>query len=160
MPYYTSWETRNLQQPCSVKIRAKNGIIWAAVSLKYGYNVQDGYDHYYATKTAFWDIESKKRLEPSDLFYEGTDIDEALNKYISGKSQEKVDAYYSYEMKADFMSLPKEGWSITPDGIYFDCGNPYGNIFCATWILERSSCNYYRACNRRCVVPSCRTDWS
>lgn len=125
LPYYTSWETRNLQQPCSVKIRAKNGIIWAAVSLKYGYDVQDGYDHYYATKTAFWDIESKKRLEPSDLFYKGTDIAEALNKYISGKSQEKVDAYYSYEMKADFASLPKDGWSITPDGIYFDCGNPY-----------------------------------
>ena len=28
-------------------------------------------------------------------------------------------------MKADFASLPKDGWSITPDGIYFDCGNPY-----------------------------------
>ena len=125
VPYYTNWETRNNQQPCSVKIRAKNGIIWVAVSLKYSYNVQDGYDHYYATKTAFWDIESKKRLELSDLFYEGTDIDEVLNKYLAVKSKEKIDYYYTYEKKADFMSLPNEGWSITPEGIYFDYGNPY-----------------------------------
>lgn len=117
----------NMQKglPVTIEAAAKNGYIYVMVSLEYWYDVQDGYEHYYKTESAVWELESGKRLDVSDLFYEGTDVDEVLNRYISEKSQEKIDPYYSYEMKADFASLPKEGWSITPEGIYLDYGNPY-----------------------------------
>lgn len=108
-----------------VYVKAKNGYIWAEVTLPYLYNVQDGYEQYYYTETAIWDIESGKRLEITDLFYKGTDIDAVLNKYLSVKSSERIDAFYSYVMKTDYTSLPKNGWSITPEGIYFDYGNPF-----------------------------------
>ncbi len=122
-----SYPGENMQggEPVTVEVKAENGFIYAVVTLRYWYDVQDGYEHYYKTETAVWDMESGKRLEISDLFYKGTDIEEALNKYLSEKSQEKVDAYYSYEMKADFASLPQKGFSIIPGGIYLDYGNPY-----------------------------------
>ena len=118
-------ENRQGEEPITVTVKAENGYLYAVVTLRYWYSVQEGYEHYYKTETAIWDMESGKRLELGDLFYEGIDINEVLNKYLAVKSAEKVDAYYTYEKKADFMSIPKEGFSITPEGIYFDYGNPY-----------------------------------
>lgn len=109
----------------NVSVKAENGYIWAEVTLPYMYNVQDGYEHYYYTETATWDLKSGNRLDVTDLFYKGTDIAAALNKYLSVKGSEKIDAFYSYKLKTDYTSLPKDGWSITPDGIYFDYGNPF-----------------------------------
>ncbi len=125
IPTYWGESEEQQNDPVRVSLKAKNGYIYAVVTLEYWYNVQEGYNNFYKTETAVWDMESGKRLDVTDLFYEGIDIDEVLYKYLMVKSDEKIDAFYSYERKADFAGLPKEGWSITPEGIYFDYGNPY-----------------------------------
>ncbi len=118
-------DNENEHENCDIFVKAKNGYVWAMVTLPYYYMVQDGYPHYYCTETAIWDIESGKRLEISDIFYNGIDVDEELNRYLRMKAMDRNNHFYMYELKADFASLPESGWSITPEGIYLDYGNPY-----------------------------------
>ena len=104
----------------------KNGYLSVAVTMGYTYNVQDGYDRYYRTETAVWDMLSGKRLAPEELFYEGVDIAKALNDYVNARSQT---ANFWIEgpvdFKTDFTGLTESGWHITADAIYFDNDNPY-----------------------------------
>lgn len=104
----------------------KNGYLSVAVTMGYTYNVQDGYNRYYRTETAVWDMLSGKRLAPEELFYEGIDIAKALNDYVNARSQT---ANFWIEgpvdFKTDFAGLTESGWHITADTIYFDNDNPY-----------------------------------
>ena len=104
----------------------KNGYLSVAVTMGYTYNVQDGYNRYYRTETAVWDMLSGKRLAPEELFYEGVDIAKALNDYVNARSQT---ANFWIEgpvdFKTDFAGLTESGWHITADTIYFDNDNPY-----------------------------------
>lgn len=104
----------------------KNGYLSVAVTMGYTYNVQDGYNRYYCTETAVWDMLSGKRLAPEELFYEGVDIAKALNDYVNARSQT---ANFWIEgpvdFKTDFAGLTESGWHITADAIYFDNDNPY-----------------------------------
>ena len=104
----------------------KNGYLSVAVTMGYTYNVQDGYNRYYRTETAVWDMLSGKRLAPEELFYEGVDIAKALNDYVNARSQ-TVNHWTEgpIEFKTDFAGLTKKGWHITADTIYFDNDNPY-----------------------------------
>ena len=104
----------------------KNGYLSVAVTMGYTYNVQDGYNRYYRTETAVWDMLSGKRLAPEELFYEGVDIAKALNDYVNARSQTASDWREGpIEFKTDFAGLTKKGWHITADTIYFDNDNPY-----------------------------------
>ena len=104
----------------------KNGYLSVAVTMGYIYNVQDGYDRYYRTETAVWDMLSGKRLAPEELFYEGVDIAKALNDYVNARSQTASDWREGpIDFKADFAGLTEKGWHITADTIYFDNDNPY-----------------------------------
>ena len=104
----------------------KNGYLSVAVTMGYSYNVQDGYDRYYCTETAVWDMLSGKRLAPEELFYEGIDIAKALNDYVNARSQ-TVNHWTEgpVDFKTDFTGLTESGWHITADAIYFDNDNPY-----------------------------------
>ena len=104
----------------------KNGYLSVAVTMGYTYNVQDGYDRYYRTETAVWDMLSGKRLAPEELFYEGVDIAKALNDYVNARSQ-TVNHWTEgpVDFKTDFTGLTESGWHITADAIYFDNDNPY-----------------------------------
>ncbi len=104
----------------------KNGYLSVAVTMGYTYNVQDGYDRYYCTETAVWDMLSGKRLAPEELFYEGIDIAKALNDYVNARSQ-TVNHWTEgpVDFKTDFTGLTESGWHITADAIYFDNDNPY-----------------------------------
>lgn len=104
----------------------KNGYLSVAVTMGYTYNVQDGYDRYYRTETAVWEMLSGKRLAPEELFYEGVDIAKALNDYVNARSHTASDWREGpIEFKTDFAGLTKKGWHITADTIYFDNDNPY-----------------------------------
>ena len=104
----------------------KNGYLSVAVTMGYTYNVQDGYNRYYCTETAVWDMLSGKRLAPEELFYEGVDIAKALNDYVNARSHTASDWREGpIEFKTDFAGLTKKGWHITADTIYFDNDNPY-----------------------------------
>ena len=104
----------------------KNGYLSVAVTMGYTYNVQDGYNRYYCTETAVWDMLSGKRLAPEELFYEGIDIAKALNDYVNARSHTASDWREGpIEFKTDFAGLTKKGWHITADTIYFDNDNPY-----------------------------------
>ena len=108
------------------KAEIKNGYLSVYVGLSYCVDVQAGYDRYYRSETAVWDMISGKRLAPEELFYDGVDIAEVINEYLGVETQREEDMFIgSYRMKADFAGLTESGWHLTADAIYFDNDNPY-----------------------------------
>ena len=108
------------------KAEIKNGYLSVYVGLSYCVDVQAGYDRYYRSETAVWDMLSGKRLAPEELFYEGVDIAEVINEYLGVETLREEDMFIgSYKMKADFAGLTEGGWHLTADAIYFDNDNPY-----------------------------------
>ena len=108
------------------KAEIKNGYLSVYVGLSYCVDVQAGYDRYYRSETAVWDMISGKRLAPEELFYDGVDIAKVINEYISVETLREEDMFIgSYKMKADFAGLTEGGWHLTADAIYFDNDNPY-----------------------------------
>ena len=104
----------------------KNGYLSVYVGLSYYVEIQEGYERFYRSETAVWDMISGKRLAPEGLFYEGVDIAKVINEYISVETQREEDIFIgSYKMKADFAGLTEGGWHLTADAIYFDNDNPY-----------------------------------
>ena len=104
----------------------KNGYLSVYVGLSYYVEIQEGYERFYRSETAVWDMISGKRLAPEELFYEGVDIAKVINEYISVETQREEDMFIgSYKMKADFAELTEGGWHLTADAIYFDNDNPY-----------------------------------
>ena len=104
----------------------KNGYLSVYVGLSYYVEIQEGYERFYRSETAVWDMISGKRLAPEGLFYEGVDIAKVINEYISVETQREEDMFIgSYKMKADFAGLTEGGWHLTADAIYFDNDNPY-----------------------------------
>ena len=104
----------------------KNGYLSVYVGLSYYVEIQEGYERFYRSETAVWDMISGKRLAPEELFYEGVDIAKVINEYISVETQREEDMFIgSYKMKADFAGLTEGGWHLTADAIYFDNDNPY-----------------------------------
>lgn len=104
----------------------KNGYLSVYVGLSYYVEIQEGYERFYRSETAVWDMISGKRLAPEELFYDGVDIAKVINEYISVETQREEDMFIgSYKMKADFAGLTESGWHITADTIYFDNDNPY-----------------------------------
>ena len=108
------------------KAEIKNGYLSVYVGLSYCVDVQAGYDRYYRSETAVWDMISGKRLAPEELFYDGVDIAEVINEYLGVETLREEDMFIgSYKMKADFAGLTESGWHLTADAIYFDNDNPY-----------------------------------
>ena len=104
----------------------KNGYLSVYVGLSYYVEIQEGYERFYRSETAVWDMISGKRLAPEELFYDGIDIAKVINEYISVETQREEDMFIgSYKMKADFAGLTESGWHLTADAIYFDNDNPY-----------------------------------
>ena len=104
----------------------KNGYLSVYVGLSYYVEIQEGYERFYRSETAVWDMISGKRLAPEGLFYDGVDIAKVINEYISVETQREEDMFIgSYKMKADFAGLTEGGWHLTADAIYFDNDNPY-----------------------------------
>ncbi len=104
----------------------KNGYLSVYVGLSYYVEIQEGYERFYRSETAVWDMISGKRLAPEGLFYEGVDIAKVINEYISVETQREEDMFIgSYKMKADFAGLTEGSWHLTADAIYFDNDNPY-----------------------------------
>ncbi len=104
----------------------KNGYLSVYVGLSYYVEIQEGYERFYRSETAVWDMISGKRLAPEGLFYEGVDIAKVINEYISVETLREEDMFIgSYKMKADFAGLTEGGWHLTADAIYFDNDNPY-----------------------------------
>ncbi|MBQ7874104.1 MAG: substrate-binding domain-containing protein [Oscillospiraceae bacterium] len=124
-PYYNAWVE---DQKTAVIMKIKNGYISIAVTLPYHFAMQDGADLFYKTETAVWDMISGKRLSIEDMFYEGTDINAVLSKFMleDGLDQGMTEFNVRHEMKTDFMGFTAEGdWHIDLDRIYFDYGNRY-----------------------------------
>ena len=104
----------------------KNGYLSVYVGLSYYVEIQEGYERFYRSETAVWDMISGKRLAPEELFYDGVDIAKVINEYISVETQREEDMFIgSYKMKADFAGLTESGWHFIVAAIYFDNDNPY-----------------------------------
>jgi len=116
-------------QPASVYVSAKNGYLSVAVAMEYSFStleLSEGLKLSYNTETAVWNMKTGKRLSMEELFPAGTDVDKILNDFMElAVYQPANDLGTYYPMKADFMGMPKESWSMTADYIYFDFGNPY-----------------------------------
>lgn len=105
---------------------ARNGYLSVTVAMVYSFGVMDGYQRFYNVETGVWDLLAGEKIEISDLFYKGVDIDKALNDYLRRASQAPIDAYGTYHsMKRDFAGLPVKGWTMTADTIYILPDNPY-----------------------------------
>ena len=116
-------------QPASVYVTAKNGYLSVAVAMEYSYykaEMSEGLKFSYNTETAVWNLRTGKRLSTEELFFEGTDIGKILNEYMRlAVYQPANDLGSYYPMKADFVTMPEEGWNITADRIWFNFENPY-----------------------------------
>ena len=124
--HYPYYEAQIDGEKYAVIATVKNGYLSVAVTMGYLLDVQDGYNRYYRTETAVWDLISGKRLAPEELFYEGVDIAKVLNDYVNAKSQ--TASYWvegPVDIKTDFTGLTEKGWHITADAIYFDYNNPF-----------------------------------
>lgn len=123
---YGQDELNNIYPSSFVSVKAQNGYIWATVAQMYSYDVQDGYQRYYRTKCCTWNMETGEELSVEDLFRKGLDIDEFLNDFLRKASLSPIDTWGTYpQMKTDFVSLPENGWAISPEAIYIDYDNPY-----------------------------------
>jgi len=106
-------------------ITVKNGYLSVAVTLCYREMVMMGYNRYFRTETATWDLIEGRRLTPEELFCEGVDIDDVLNDLIQVKSQQRETDFVDLpELLKDFVQLSPTGWHLTHDAIYFDTGGP------------------------------------
>ncbi|MBR3962775.1 MAG: substrate-binding domain-containing protein [Oscillospiraceae bacterium] len=114
-------------QPAAVYATAKNGYLSVAVTMDYmDYGFYEGAYVNYHAETAVWDMESGKRLSTEELFREGTDIAKVLNEYMTLAIYQPInDLDEKHKVKTEFVSMPKEGWSMTADHIYFDFENPF-----------------------------------
>jgi len=107
-------------------VTAKNGYLSVTVAMAYTWGVMDGYQRIYHAETGVWDLLTGKKLDISDLFYSGVDIDKVVNDYLRRVSQEPIDSWGDYyEMKRDFAGLTTTGWTMTADTIYILQDNPY-----------------------------------
>ncbi|MBQ6877689.1 MAG: substrate-binding domain-containing protein [Oscillospiraceae bacterium] len=126
---YERYEAYAKGQPASVYVSAKNGYLSVAVTMEYDYidnTMSESIPMNYYTETAVWDMEYKKRLSAEELFFEGTDIGKVLNEYMHLAVHQPASEFGDYyPQKADFVGMPKEGWKITADRIWFDFDNPY-----------------------------------
>ena len=114
-------------QPAACYVSAKNGYLSVAVTMDYmDFDYNEGVWLNYHAETAVWDIESGKRLSTEELFYGRTDIAKVLNEYMTLAVYQPADDLGSYyRIKEEFVSMPKEGWSMTADHVFFDFDNPY-----------------------------------
>lgn len=116
-------EDGNYAPSCNVYVKAKNGYIWAVVSMQYSRAVQDCETCYYHTESQIWDLITGEEVEISALFREGVQIDELLNQTVRTASAKPYNAFNCYiEMTGDFTELPTTGWCVTPEGVYVDSG--------------------------------------
>ncbi len=121
---YGEFLPQELNHVCHVT--ASNGYLSVAVSVCGEYRHGEGFPLHYKTETATWDLLSGRRLEATDLFCRGVDMDAVLNEYIRQYSMGPADSWGTYlTMKQDFVALPQTGWHLTHDAIYIDQDNPY-----------------------------------
>jgi len=98
-----------------------NGYLSVVVGLRYTEGAQDSPDYYYDVRTAVFDIYTGKRLELSDLFFEGLDFTAILNQHLA---KEAVASYSSmshitHAMLYDFTGLYEGEFAFTADSIIF-----------------------------------------
>ncbi|MCH5192331.1 MAG: hypothetical protein J1F11_00110 [Oscillospiraceae bacterium] len=104
---------------------ARNGILFYK---KYSYNPYEKY-------TIVFDLKTGKRLELSDMFFEGEKFIDKLNKELWNNIQ-KLDFvdYYSFDVdypqiKREFTGLTEDGFYFDDSGFYFPVDNPYFTTF-------------------------------
>lgn len=115
-------------QKTSVIAYAKNGYFSVAVSLPYYFALQDGWDLFYDTETAVWDMLSGKRLSEDELFCDGVDKYAALNEYLETAAYQTINEFKHTNPLVDGLKPLEEvsGWHLDLGGIYFDFG---GGLF-------------------------------
>ncbi len=114
-------------QPASCYVSAKNGYLSVAVTMDYLDNeyIEGGWLNYH-TEAAVWDMKTGKRLSTEELFREGTDIAEIMGEYMTLAMYQPMDDLGNYyKIKNEFVAMPKEGWCMTADHVFFDYDNPY-----------------------------------
>lgn len=123
---YSSWQIGSILEPgfpAAISATCKNGYLSVAIAMCGGYYGE--YDQCYRAEAATWDLLTGERLELTDLFCEGVDIDQVLNACVLRASQEPQDFYGIIAMKGDFVGLTTTGWTMTHDGIFISMENPY-----------------------------------
>ena len=98
-----------------------NGYLSVAVGLRYNEGAQDSPDYYYDARTAVFDIYTGKRLELSDLFFEGLDFTAILNQHLANEAVASYSSmsHITHAMLHDFTGLYEGEFTFTADSIIF-----------------------------------------
>ena len=98
-----------------------NGYLSVVVGLCYNEGAQDSPDYYYDVRAAVFDIYTGKRLELSDLFFEGSDFTGVLNQYLANESVASYSrmSHITHDMLHDFTGLYEGEFTFTADSIIF-----------------------------------------
>jgi len=98
-----------------------NGYLSVVVGLWYNEGAQDSPDYYYDVRTAVFDIYTGKRLELSDLFFEGLDFTAILNQHLANEAVASYSmmAHITHAMLHDFTGLYEGEFTFTADSIIF-----------------------------------------
>lgn len=114
-----------LPEKCSptTYYRLNNGYLSVKVAIMYYLPVQDGEYYYYDARCAVFDIYTGKRLEFSDLFFDGVDFVPLVNELISRKAELPYSGYGAlFNMVSDFKGLYEGDFEFTANSIIFRPG--------------------------------------
>ncbi|MBE6551300.1 MAG: hypothetical protein E7665_04110 [Ruminococcaceae bacterium] len=104
----------------STNIELINGYLSAVAGICYWGGAEDSPNMYYEVRTAVFDIYTGKRLELSDLFFEGVDFVKLLNIHLANEAEKPYSGYGSrYDMLHDFRGLYNGEFTFTADRIIF-----------------------------------------
>lgn len=155
--YYRTNEsgwTNRYSPPPECTVEAKNGYLSVELTLSY-FDRENGLDGIYDCRCAVFDLYSGKKLELSDLFFEGENFLDDLNAEISrqiltpqfnNSYDLETMEFMNYPIKREFTGLTNDCISFTGKNIIFPRKNPFidGSLYVSINNIYSSSVNYPR----------------
>lgn len=115
-------------QDVTTRTELINGYLSVKVGMTYCSGAQDSQDYYYDVRTAVFDVYTGKRLELSDLFFEGVDFVPILNSALAGQATKPYSSFgATHDMISDFSGLYNGEFAYTADSIIFNRGTYFAD---------------------------------
>lgn len=105
-----------------------NGYLSVTVGLVYYDGTQEANEYFYDARTAVFDIYTGKKLELSDLFFDGVDFVPLLNSTLAKEAAAPYSSFgATYDMISDFSGLYNGDFAFTADSIIFSPGTYFAD---------------------------------
>lgn len=105
-----------------------NGYLSLLVGWRYDLGAQDSPEYYYDVRTATFDIFTGKRLELSELFFDGTDVAAILNESLAAEAVAPYSGFGGvHAALRDFTGLYEGEFTFTVDSVIFKPGGCFAD---------------------------------